>query len=347
MDPLISIIVPVYNVEQYISQCLDSIICQTYKNIQILCVNDGTKDSSRKIICKYMKQDSRIELIDQENSGLSAARNTGLANVCGKYVMFVDSDDWIDKDTCEIAVKTAEKYTADVVFWCYVREFENEAKEKHFFWDNEHIFNENETKVSLHRRLCGMTDEELKHPDHANAIETAWGKLYLADIAKKHRFVDTKIIGTEDALYNLYVFGDVKKAVYIDRCMNHYRKNNVKSLTSRYNPHLFQRWNNLFDYMQDYIQNENLGFIYCTALNNRIALSLLGLGLNIVNSENRIGWKLKEIKKIVSNERYKKAVKQLDTKHMPIHWKCFYTAAKLRLCLALFILLSSIQQIIG
>lgn len=101
--PLISIIVPVYNTEQYLSKCLDSLINQTYKNIEIICVNDGSTDNSADILNEYDKKDKRVRMISQKNCGLSATRNTGLKNCCGEYVMFLDSDDWIDFDTCEKA----------------------------------------------------------------------------------------------------------------------------------------------------------------------------------------------------------------------------------------------------
>ena len=97
---LVSIIVPVYNVERYIEKCLCSLINQSYKNIEIICVNDGSPDNSRDIIESLIKSDGRIRLIDQQNQGLSGARNTGLDAAQGEYMMFLDSDDWIDPETC-------------------------------------------------------------------------------------------------------------------------------------------------------------------------------------------------------------------------------------------------------
>ena len=263
-EPQVSIIVPVYNVERYLEQCLESIVNQTYGNIEIICVNDGTKDNSGVILSRYAENDSRVMVINQENQGLSGARNTGMRYVHGKYVMFVDSDDWIDLDTCEQAVSMAEKYNADLVLWSYVREFENASKEKYMFWDNETVFEEEQVKSQLHRRLCGLFGEELRHPEYANAIETAWGKLYLAEPLLENgvQFVDTKEIGTEDALFNLYALGHVNKAVYLKKCFNHYRKTNQGSLTKTYNEYLFSRWQRLFDYMEKYISDNHLDANY-------------------------------------------------------------------------------------
>ena len=85
----------------------------------------------------------------------------------------------------------------------------------------------------LHKRIAGLTGEDLRHPDNADSAVTAWGKLYRADIVKQYAFTDTKLIGTEDALFTLQAFCSVKKAVYIDKCFHHYRKDNDASLTNK------------------------------------------------------------------------------------------------------------------
>ena len=112
MNALFSIIIPVYNVEDYLSMCLDSVVNQTYCDIEIIVVNDGSTDASLSIIQEYQKKDKRIKIINQTNQGLSAARNTGIKNASGEYVWFVDSDDYIDIDACK---KIADK----IKFKCY------------------------------------------------------------------------------------------------------------------------------------------------------------------------------------------------------------------------------------
>lgn len=112
----VSIIIPIYNVEQYLAQCLDSVINQTYKNIEIICVNDCSLDNSFRILDEYSKNDKRIKIINRENNGgLSAARNTGLDNASGKYIYFLDSDDWIDLDYIEKMLNAAIKNDVEVV----------------------------------------------------------------------------------------------------------------------------------------------------------------------------------------------------------------------------------------
>ena len=114
---LISVIIPVYNVEEYLRECVDSVINQTYKNLEIILVDDGSTDSSGIICDEYTETDKRITVIHQKNSGLSAARNKGFESSIGKYVYFLDSDDYIDKNSVETLISIAEKDKSDIVFF--------------------------------------------------------------------------------------------------------------------------------------------------------------------------------------------------------------------------------------
>lgn len=117
----VSIIIPVYNVEQYISQCLDSLINQTLQEIEIICINDGSKDNSLNILNDYAKKDSRIKIINKKNEGLSCARNDGLKAASGEYIGYVDSDDWVAEDFYEKLFIAAKKYNADIAAGNIVR----------------------------------------------------------------------------------------------------------------------------------------------------------------------------------------------------------------------------------
>lgn len=114
MNDLITIIVPIYNVEKYLQRCIESLINQTYRNIEILLINDGSKDNSLSICIEYSSKDSRIKLISQENHGLAYTRNIGIQNATGKYVMFVDSDDYIHPQMAEILYKNLITENAEI-----------------------------------------------------------------------------------------------------------------------------------------------------------------------------------------------------------------------------------------
>ena len=115
VSPLISIIIPVYKVEPYLRNCLDSIVNQTNRNLEIILVDDGSPDKSGDICDAYAAADERIIVIHQNNQGVSAARNAGLDIAKGDYILFVDSDDWIEQETCEAVLDLALKNNADLV----------------------------------------------------------------------------------------------------------------------------------------------------------------------------------------------------------------------------------------
>lgn len=114
-DILISVIVPVYNVEDYVGRCVDSILNQTHKNLEVILVNDGSKDRSGKICDEYAAKDDRVRVVHKENGGLSSARNTGIEMAAGEYITFVDSDDWIEADAYEHLLKLMKKYQVKLV----------------------------------------------------------------------------------------------------------------------------------------------------------------------------------------------------------------------------------------
>ncbi|MBQ8822356.1 MAG: glycosyltransferase [Lachnospiraceae bacterium] len=130
-DILVSVIIPIYNVEKYIEKCLDSVLGQTWQNLEIICVNDGTPDGSMEIVERKSKEDSRIVVVNQENGGLSRARNAGIAKATGKYIYFLDSDDYLQEYAIGVLVNYAEAQSADMVFFGAESVFETEEiKEK-------------------------------------------------------------------------------------------------------------------------------------------------------------------------------------------------------------------------
>lgn len=122
---LISIIVPVYNVEKYLPQCVDSLLQQTYPNVEIVLVDDGSPDQSGRICDEYAAKDQRVKVIHQKNQGVSAARNNGMAAASGEWITFVDADDWFDTDACQHLINEAQKQDGcDVVIFSFVKNYE-------------------------------------------------------------------------------------------------------------------------------------------------------------------------------------------------------------------------------
>ena len=204
---LISVIVPVYNVAAYLPQCLDSILGQTYRELEIICVNDGSKDRSLELLERYAHKDNRVKVLDKANEGVSRARNDALVVAQGEYVMFVDADDWIDSETCQLAIDAINTHQADVVLWSYVSENKGSQSFKKLF-DGDAVFDEDDSRMRLHRRFIGIIGEELTHPELADSLGPVWGKLYKRNVIQQSgaKFVDLSEIGTyEDGLFNLSV----------------------------------------------------------------------------------------------------------------------------------------------
>lgn len=152
-QPLVSVIIPVYNVERYLAQCLDSVINQTYPNLEIICVNDGSRDGSPDILRRYADEDAWIQVIDKANGGVSQARNDALDCARGEYIMFVDSDDWVEPDACENAVNAMREYDADIVMWSYVSETENRSSRKVIFPETT-VFEKEESPGKAAPKIC-------------------------------------------------------------------------------------------------------------------------------------------------------------------------------------------------
>lgn len=205
MEPLVSIIIPVYGVEKYIAKCLESVIAQTYKNLEAIVVNDGTKDKSAEIAKEYAKKDSRIKVFDFENGGLSVARNRGVSLASGEYVTFLDSDDWIDSDCCEYCIKEMLQNKADILKFG-VREvcIENK-KEKLFTLPNKIISNPAEIYFEnfLYVIVC-------------NAF-------YRRELALKVKF-PANVVHEDNYASGMYL-ALAKKLICVDRVFYNYRVN--------------------------------------------------------------------------------------------------------------------------
>ena len=215
MDDKITVIVPVYNVENYLRKCLDSIITQTYKNIEIIVVNDGSTDASGQICQEYAQKDNRIIYIEKENGGLSDARNVGLDKMTGSYVTFIDSDDWIEQDYIETLYKKIVEYQADIAVGNYYSY--NEDEETYYF----HIYGDSYYEkiydnISIFENL--YESQEMK----SFALISAWGKLYKAKLFDYLRFEKGKL--GEDGYFNQKMYLSVNKVVYLNKGLYAYRQ---------------------------------------------------------------------------------------------------------------------------
>ena len=347
MNQKISIIVPVYNVEQYLRQSLDSLVNQTYRNIEIITINDGSPDHCIDILREYAAKDERVVVIDKKNEGVAAARNDAMKVATGDYLMFADGDDWLELNACERLMEVMQEYHPDVVMYSYYREYADKTLEKNNIFPEDFIIFDEAQCRQLHRRHAGAVGEELAHPENFDAICSLCTKLFRADIIREHKeiyYIDNKIIGTYgDGLMNLFYYKYVHKAVFIGDHLYHYRKTNETSVTTAYKKDFPKRWGNLFDIIAKYIEDNHLGDDFKDGLSNRIAISIVGLGLNEMHAETSFSSKYKKVKAILVEPRYRMAIKKFDTHLMPFYWRFFFFCCRLRWTFAVCCLLGIIK----
>lgn len=237
---VISVIVPVYNVEKYLRKCLDSIVNQTYPHLEIILVNDGSTDSSGEICEEYAARDPRIKLLHKENGGLSSARNYGLPHITGKYLAYVDSDDWLALDLYERCVdKFRVNEYIDAVFF----EFENVYKDKPNDRYNIHL-----QEISYSREY--LDRHALQRYCWAMYLNPAvWNKVYKADLIKDLRFVEE--MKYEDAPYTLLALARIHgysllspSGVYTGYF---YNRTNENSITYQIRPSIADLFDQLLD----------------------------------------------------------------------------------------------------
>ncbi|MDE5558708.1 MAG: glycosyltransferase [Ruminococcus sp.] len=199
----ISVIIPVYRVEKYIARCLDSVINNTYQNIEIVCVNDGSPDDSLRILNAYAERDSRIVVVSQNNGGLSSARNTGIKHSTGEYVTFIDSDDWIHPNYFEILIDSIRKEMADVAI-CGFDQVEQ--------YSNSFIVYD---QKSYAKQVFNISIDELMHDKKFKMFKVyACGVLYRK--AKIIHFFPEDVKVIEDNIFNLINLPQYKKACIIN-----------------------------------------------------------------------------------------------------------------------------------
>lgn len=340
----VSIVVPVYNVDKYLKECINSLIIQTYKNIEIILVDDGSTDKSGSICDEFAYKDKRIKTIHKRNGGLSSSREAGINAATGDYIMIVDGDDWIEDCTIEACFQALEAYGgADCVLFSYIKEFENSSVPMHIM-DGSMFFSPGEAEEKVYRRLFGLSDSELRHPERMDNVVSCCMKLYKTEIAKKGKYFDNRIVGSsEDALFNMYALHKSGAMIYLDECFYHYRKITT-SLTNSYRIDLEKKWNILFKEMANVISEKKLGAKYKKALYNRIALSIIGIGMNEVGNIKASHWyRYKKVRAYLKSIEYQKACKLLSIQNMSIIWKIFFICCRMKVSVAVYGMLLAIM----
>lgn len=292
----ISVVIPVYNVEKYLSECLDSVINQTYKDLQIILVDDGSTDFSGKICDVYAEKDNRITVVHQKNAGAGAAKNTGLELIDGDYFSIIDSDDYIELDMYEKMVNSLEKYNADIVQCLFRNVYVNDS------FDRKYKIKGNYPKVLTSKRF-------LKEYLYDWKYAIFWNKLFKSSLLKEIRFPVGRKIDDEFFTYKLVC--NAKKVVNIDNILYNYRMRKTSVMNENNSDRLIYDRIDCFVERYDYIRRKypSLNKKYLTKLYD----SLLYYKTQVKNTEKLEKYiskiqkpKINKIDKINEIMRYKK-----------------------------------------
>lgn len=248
----VSVIIPVYNVEKYISRCLESLANQTLKDIEIIIVNDGSTDNSRSIIEKYLKKHSlRIKYFEKQNGGLSSARNYGLKYATGEYIAFLDSDDYVEKDMYEDMYKIAKKDDADMVECDFLWEWENTELQWEKYKDKK-CMNEIKKNKIEYKKVKKDTRRNYKNKRQMmkKPRVVAWNKLIKKKIIEKAniRFPEGLIYEDLDFFYKIIPY--INKISYVNKYFVHYiqRENSISNSQSEKTADIFKIIDNIYKF---------------------------------------------------------------------------------------------------
>ena len=239
MKDLVSVIVPVYNVEQYLDKCVDSIVHQSYKKLEIILIDDGSKDSSGQLCDKWKQMDNRIKVIHKQNEGLGFARNSGLEIATGKYIMFVDSDDFINEKMVEKLYVKMQITKSDTVFCGLNRVYpDGRSVEVPAVYNNQSF----EGADIINNVLLEMVGSKPQDKEDANLFMSVWHALYSKDVIDKWgiRFQSERIIMCEDIMFHIQYLRYASKVTYISDGLYYYRVNQ-KSVSQVYDRTRFER----------------------------------------------------------------------------------------------------------
>ena len=248
MKKTVSIIIPVYNLEKYIVNCLESIFAQTYESLEIICIDDGSNDKSAEIIKRFAASDSRVKYFYHDNAGVSVARNHGLEIASGDYIMFVDGDDYLHYQAVELFVREIEKSDCDVV--CAHEVYTSNTDEKM-------------QPVSEYKTREITVEELFDNRKNRSMGKSVWGKIFKTEIARRSRF-PVGISNGEDAYYIITLLDKGIAVRCIDAELYYYLNRQNSTVTSRFTMKRFTMTYS-FDMLCERLKNSSNSFLkkYC------------------------------------------------------------------------------------
>lgn len=347
MSNKVSIIVPIYNASKYLVECVNSLINQDYSNLEILLINDGSTDGSAEICDSLQNSDKRIRVIHKENGGTASARNLGVQEASGEYVMFIDADDWFELDTVSTLVSHMDSNSLDVARFNYVREFEGKSLAKENTFLEARVYEGEECK-KVCRQILGLVGSELAHPENINFLSSVCFNIYRKSIIIENdlRFFNFAELGSfVDGTFNFTLFAKIKRFEFIDRHFYHYRKTNASSASSKYRANYVSKQMVLFEKLRNVIDKndawDEMQEAYCT----RVVYNTMEMCFNAVVNKDKFIVKYREVKGLFKNATIKDARKKFKLKCLTLKWKVYFLFIKWGWTLPVYLMSATIKRL--
>ncbi len=330
----ISVIVTIYNTpEKYLRKCIESIISQTLKEIEIILVNDGSVSEIQEICENYATQDNRIKLINQPNKGESVARNVGIENATTDNIIFVDSDDWIELETCELIEKTIREINYDydmILFNCYV-DYRNKSI-KNMFYPKSGLLKDNDIEqLQIQSIEKGITKY---YPKECN-VSVVWAKVYNKGFIKKYslKFIPN-LVRMTDAVFNLEVLEKAKRVYVMKEYLYHYRQNEL-SICQKYSKDTIKYYQTYIEIVKKHIEKYNKKQEFKDILNIKVVTSIDRYMYNYYfHKDNPKQYRqvTEEFKYQLGKELYQNAMRDVKSQYLSIYQRMvLYNAKKKRI----------------
>ena len=332
MNPKVSIIVPVYNVEKYLDRCMESLLNQTLKDIEIILVDDGSPDKCPQMCDEYAKKDSRIRVIHKQNAGLGLARNSGLEIATGEYIAFVDSDDFVDVNIYQLLYHKATSSDFDIVFCGYYL-FDNNEVTSHKCLSEEKSCNGTKQSQEFLLNLIGADYfERYKYKISCSV----WKAIYKRSILINNniKFCSERDFISEDIIFHTDLLPYINSISILPKCLYYYCLNG-ESLTKKYSANRFEKDIKLCIEVESKISYFIDKEIAATIANSLVFEKLQGtLSFEVNSCPNHV---IKQIKKICDNTRLRKAIDDSRLQNFPIKKKIFIFCVKYKLYLLIYL----------
>lgn len=320
MGNLVSVIIPIYNKEIYLEKCLNSLKNQTYKNIEVLMIDDGSSDNSKDICNKYKEKDNRFNYFYQPNSGVSMARNLGLELSKGQWIMFVDPDDYVEDSLIETLFNEIDDVT-DIVSCCCMANLDGNLILNEFFEADTIFFYNN--KAHIVELIMQLMDEQYNAKSKRfTAIGVPWAKLYRKQmIIDNDLKFDKDLKRMQDNVFNMYAFDKARKFKYINQPLYIYSCDNILRINKKYDPDTLKYFNKIVQMRKEYLlkndlmKNHEVKQAFCIEAYKLLTMMICKYFLHPMNKENFIQ-QFKSLKKYINQKGYKNMLESIDIKLM-------------------------------